>query len=66
MWKYNSNRMVCDCYKLYVKDIEGYVKNGVATFDELVDKTKVGVLCSACTKDAMDIFEYFKNKDIVK
>lgn len=66
MWKYKSERMVCDCYDLRVKDIEQCVKNGVKSFDELVAKTRIGVLCSACTQDAKDIFGYFKDGHIVK
>lgn len=63
---YKKDRMVCGCYDIRAGHIEEYVLNGVQSFDELVRKTRIGVLCSACTKDAMQVFDYYREKYIVK
>lgn len=45
-------RMVCDCYKLKVSDLQAEIERGNNTFEAMVSSIRLGVLCSACIEDA--------------
>lgn len=57
-----KNRLICQCYNIYTKDIEEEIKNGTGTYKDLVDKTRIGIMCSACCRDAENVFNTLKEQ----
>lgn len=57
-----KNRLVCECFNIYVDDIKREIKNGASTFEEIEKRTKLGVMCSACIKDGRKVIEELKNE----
>ncbi|MGN1318754.1 MAG: (2Fe-2S)-binding protein [Lachnospirales bacterium] len=57
-----KNRLVCECFNIYVEDIKKEMLNGNTTFEKLEKKIKLGVMCSACIKDSKKVIEQLKNE----
>ncbi len=52
-----KNRLVCECFDIYVDDIKKALKNGASTFEELEESMRLGVLCSGCVNDSKNIIK---------
>lgn len=52
-----KNRLVCECFNIYVDDIKKAMINGARTFEELEKSMKLGVMCSACVGDSKKIID---------
>lgn len=50
-----KNRLVCDCYNIWVEDIRKALEDGADTFEDLERIMKLGVLCSACVGDSKKV-----------
>jgi bacterioferritin-associated ferredoxin len=61
-----KDRMVCDCYGIKVSDIERYIESGLDSFEKIQDKTRIGVLCSACINDAKNVIDSIKEGNVHK
>lgn len=55
-----KDRIVCDCYNIRISDIEKYIESGIDTFEKMQNETRIGVLCSACIKDAEKVIDDIK------
>ena len=55
-----KNRLVCDCYNIYVEDIKKALENGADSFEDLQKSMRLGVLCSACIDDSKKVIEELK------
>lgn len=60
-----KNRLVCECFKIYVEDIRKALEQGASTFEDLEESMRLGVLCSACVSDSKKVIEEL-NKEIEK
>lgn len=58
-----KNRLVCECFNIYVDDIKKALGQGASTFEELEASMRLGVLCSACVGDSKKVIEEL-NKEI--
>lgn len=58
-----KNRLVCECFNIYVDDIKKALEQGASTFEELEASMRLGVLCSACVGDSKKVIEEL-NKEI--
>lgn len=52
-----SKEIVCHCYDISKEDIEIHIKNGVKTFKELQQLTKIGNECEPCFKTSKVVFD---------
>lgn len=50
---------VCTCIGVTDKDIEDAVKNGVRTFEELQNRTKIGTGCGGCKEEAEELLHEY-------
>ena len=57
-----KNRLVCDCYNIWVEDIRKALEEGADTFEELERSMKLGVLCSACVGDSKKVIEELRKE----
>lgn len=57
-----KNRLVCDCYDIWVDDIKKALENGADSFEELERSMKLGVLCSACVGDSKKVIEELRKE----
>ena len=55
-----KNRLVCECYDIYVDDIKKALENGAENFEDLERSMRLGVLCSACIGDSKKVIEELK------
>lgn len=46
----DANKVVCECYKVTVGDLNKAVKNGAKSFEEVQGVTKVGTGCGNCVE----------------
>lgn len=44
----NNNQLVCNCFKVTVKDIKNAVEAGAKSFEEVQNVTKAGTGCGGC------------------
>ncbi len=52
-----SDLIVCNCLQVTEQDIRDAVNDGVSTFEELQNRTKVATGCGKCKQEAKVIFE---------
>ncbi len=52
-----KNRLVCECFNIYVDDIKRALEQGAYTFEELESSMKLGVMCSACIGDSKKVIK---------
>jgi BFD-like [2Fe-2S] binding domain len=52
-----KNRLVCECFNIYVDDIKSALENGAETYEDIERKMKLGVMCSACIKDGKNVVD---------
>ncbi len=57
-----KNRLVCDCYNIWVEDIKKALEEGADTFEDLERSMKLGVLCSACVGDSKKVIEELRKE----
>ena len=57
-----KNRLVCECYNIYVEDIKNEVLKGARTFEDLVKINRIGVMCSACINKKKRVLEEIKTE----
>ncbi len=50
---------ICTCIGVTDKDIEDAVKNGVRTFEELQNRTKIGTDCGGCKEEAEELLHEY-------
>lgn len=57
-----KNRLVCECYDIWVEDIKKTLENGADTFEDLERSMRLGVLCSACISDSKKVIEELRKE----
>lgn len=57
-----KNRLVCECYDIWVDDIKKALENGADSFEDLEKSMRLGVLCSACIGDSKKVIEELKSE----
>lgn len=57
-----KNRLVCECYDIWVEDIKKALENGADTFEDLERSMRLGVLCSACIGDSKKVIEELRKE----
>lgn len=57
-----KNRLVCECYGIWVEDIKKALENGADTFEDLEKSMRLGVLCSACISDSKKVIEELRKE----
>lgn len=57
-----KNRLVCECYNIWVEDIKKALENGASSFEDLEKSMRLGVLCSACVGDSKKVVEELKKE----
>lgn len=57
-----KNRLVCECYNIYVDDIKKSLENGADSFEDLERSMKLGVLCSACIGDSKKVIDELRKE----
>lgn len=57
-----KNRLVCECYDIWVEDIKKALENGADTFEDLERSMRLGVLCSACISDSKKVIEELRKE----
>lgn len=57
-----KNRLVCECYNIWVDDIKKALKEGADSFEDLEKSMRLGVLCSACVEDSKKVVEELKSE----
>jgi bacterioferritin-associated ferredoxin len=58
-----NNRLVCECYNIWVKDIKEALDSGQNSFEDLEKSMKLGVMCSACIGDAKKVIAQLKEEN---
>ena len=43
-----KSKVVCKCYGITEKDVHKQIENGITSFKELKQATKIGKKCSSC------------------
>ncbi len=62
-----ESRVVCTCLVITEEDIEEAVAEGVRTFYELQEKTKISTACGGCKEDATNVMlDYIKKFESYK
>lgn len=56
-----EDKVICCCYKVSVNDIKTKISEGVTTFEELQEQTKIGTSCPPCGEDAKKVFDQLLN-----
>lgn len=57
-----KNRLVCDCYNIWVEDIKMALENGADSFEDLEKSMRLGVMCSACIGDSKKVVEELRKE----
>lgn len=57
-----KNRLVCDCYDIWVEDIKKALEEGADTFEDLEESMLLGVLCSACINDSKKVIAQLRKE----
>ena len=57
-----KNRLVCECYNIWVEDIKKALEDGADSFEDLEKSMRLGVLCSACVEDSKKVVEELKSE----
>lgn len=57
-----KNRLVCECYNIWVEDIKKALENGADSFEDLERSMRLGVLCSACIGDGKKVIEELRKE----
>jgi NifU-like protein involved in Fe-S cluster formation/bacterioferritin-associated ferredoxin len=57
-----GTRIVCECMSVMDAEIEEAVLEGVRTFYELQEMTKLGTVCGECEGEATELIEFYYNK----
>lgn len=57
-----KNRLVCECYNIWVEDIKKALEYGADSFEDLEKSMRLGVLCSACVEDSKKVVEELKSE----
>ncbi len=60
--KKTESRIVCTCLVISEEDIEEAVAEGVRTFYELQEKTKISTACGGCKEDATNVMQNYIKK----
>lgn len=60
--KEEEKRVVCNCMNVTEKEIEDAVKEGVRTFYELQEHTKIGTVCGKCKPEANRLLQMYIKK----
>lgn len=60
--KKEEARVVCQCMNITDLEIEHAVLDGVRTFIELQERTKIGTVCGKCKDEATKLIEEYKKK----
>jgi bacterioferritin-associated ferredoxin len=58
-----NNRLVCECYNIWVNDIKEALDGGQNSFEDLEKSMKLGVMCSACIGDAKKVIAQLKEEN---
>lgn len=57
-----NNRLVCDCYNIWVEDIKKALENGADSFEDLEKSMRLGVMCSACIGDSKKVVDELRKE----
>lgn len=57
-----KNRIVCECYNIWIEDIKKALEEGADSFEDLEKSMYLGVLCSACIGDSKKVIEELKKE----
>ncbi len=60
--KQESARTVCQCMNVTDKEIEQAVRQGVKTYQQLQENTKLGTVCGQCKPEAEKLLKQYENK----
>ncbi len=52
-----ENKVLCCCHNVTLEDVKKHISEGVSTFDELQEKTKIGTDCPPCKEENLEIFK---------
>jgi len=53
--------VICNCLGITDKDIETAVQNGVKTWEQLQQATKIGTVCGGCKEKAVELLHGFEH-----
>ena len=56
------NKILCECHNISEDDVKQNIKNGITTYQELQDKTKIGTDCPSCKEQTSIIFQELLNE----
>jgi len=56
----NDLDIICECNNVSVKDMKEQMKNGITTFEQLQEVTKIGLYCPPCADKSRTIFARLK------
>jgi len=59
---HSEGRVICHCLNVTDQEIRDHVADGVATFEELQDRTKISTGCGKCKAEAVLLFEEYKEQ----
>jgi bacterioferritin-associated ferredoxin len=57
-----KSEYACKCFKITKKEMKQEIKNGVSSFKELQQSTKIGSKCSSCKKKNKKRFDKYTVK----
>lgn len=58
-----ENKVICGCFNVTVDDVKKHIENGVSTFKEIQELTKMGTECPPCAETSEKAFkELLANK----
>ena len=57
--KEDKKRIVCKCMEITDSDIEDAVLDGVRTYEQLQEHTKLGTVCGKCKDDAINVMNKY-------
>lgn len=53
----NDQDVLCGCNNITLKDVKLQIQQGVKTFEELQEKTSIGMYCPPCEESSKKVFE---------
>ena len=60
--EHRENEIICECLNVTEHDIEEEVLEGVTSFEQLQDRTKIATGCGKCKEKAIATFEKYRKK----
>ncbi|RKX76296.1 MAG: iron-sulfur cluster assembly scaffold protein [Spirochaetes bacterium] len=57
-----KDRIVCSCMEVTEGEIENAIMEGVKTYEELQEHTKIGTVCGECKDETLELMEKYLKK----